>query len=392
MAKKVTLMQNIVMLLSNAFRPDPRVIKEANSLAGAGYTVTIICWDRLGELSIEDRLPSGVRIIRIHSVHTDYGAGPRQILYTPRFWSAAMHTALPLKPDLVHCHDLDTLYAGVRIKKHLGCKLVFDAHEDYPTLMSLYLPGFFVPVLNTLERWLLRQVDASIAASLVFVDKLNVMGFSPAVHIPNVQDLIPFESVTQDQLVRARQELGLEPGAFVISYIGGFTRNRLLLPLIEAMRALPAMNLLLWGDGHQRRAVEEATQGLANVRYLGWLPADQVPLYTCLSDVVYYCLKPDYPGAKYNAPNTLSSAMAAGRPVIANNIGDLGRVVRKTGCGLLLDEVTPQTICEAMIKLSDPTLRRQLGEAGHTAAVSEFNWRVVERRFLELYFSLFDQP
>jgi glycosyltransferase involved in cell wall biosynthesis len=385
-------MLHIVMLLTNAFRPDPRVIKEANSLAGAGYTVTIIGWDRLRELPTEDTLPSGVRIIRIHSVPTVYGAGPRQILYTPRFWSAAIQKVLPLKPDLVHCHDLDTLYAGVRIKKHLKCKLVFDAHEDYPTLMSLYLPGFFVPLLNTLERWLLRQVDATVAASSVFVDKLTLAGYSPVVHIPNVQDLAPFENINQDQLVRARQELGLEPGSYVISYIGGFTRNRLLLPLIEAMHSLPTTTLLLWGDGHQRQAVEKATYGLANVRYLGCLPANQVPLYTCLSDVVYYCLKPDYPGAKYNAPNTLSNAMAAGRPIIANNIGDLGCIIRKSGCGLLLDEVTPQTIREAIMKLSDQVLRHKLGEAGHASAKAEFNWKVVEQRLLELYQSLLDQP
>jgi glycosyltransferase involved in cell wall biosynthesis len=385
-------MTHIVMLLSNAFRPDPRVIKEANSLAGSGYTVTVICWDRLSEMPIEATLPSGVRIIRIQSVPTGYGAGMRQILYTPRFWSAAIEKALPLKPDLVHCHDLDTLYAGVQIKKYLGCKLLFDAHEDYPTQMSLYLPGFFVPLLNTLEHWLLHQVDAAIAASSVFVEKLTAAGFSPIVYIPNVQDLAPFESVTQDQVARARFELNLDPEAYVISYIGGFSRNRLLLPLIEAMRSLPTAILLLWGDGHQRRAIEEAIHGLANVHYLGWLPADLVPLYTRLSDVVYYCLKPDYPGAKYNAPNTLSNAMAAGRPVIANDLGDLGRIVRKTGCGVLLDEVTPETIGGSIVKLSDPALRRKLGEAGHAAAVREFNWQAVEQRLLELCQSLLNQP
>lgn len=385
-------MPNIVMLLSNAFRPDPRVIKEANSLAGAGYSVTIICWDRLGEMLIEESLPSGVRILRIQSVRTVYGAGLKQILYTPRFWSAAIQKALPLKPDLVHCHDLDTLYAGVRIKKHLGCKLLFDAHEDYPTQMSLYLPGFFLPLLNTYERWLLTQVDAAVAASSVFVDKLRTEGFSPAVYLPNVQDLAIFEDVTQDRLLRLRQELGLEPGAYVVSYIGGFTLNRLLLPLIEAMRSLPTVTLLLAGEGHQRQAVEEAIHGLPNVRYLGWLPANQVPLYTCLSDVIYYCLKPDYPGAKFNAPNTLSNAMAAGRPVIANNIGDLGRIVRKTDCGVLLDVVSPQTIAEAIMKLSDPSVRRNLGEAGRAAAVREFNWQVVEQGLLELYASLLEQP
>jgi glycosyltransferase involved in cell wall biosynthesis len=383
-------MPNVIMLLSNAFRPDPRVIKEANSLAKAGYTVSIICWDRMCEFPEEETLPGGVRILRIQNIRTVYGAGARQIFYTPRFWNAASQKVIPLKPDLIHCHDLDTLYAGVKIKKQTGCKLIFDAHEDYPTQMSLYLPGFFTPLLNRLERWLLRQVDAVIAASSLFVDKLSRVGFSPIIYLPNVQELARFERVTQEQIRRARQELGLQSEAYVVGYIGGFSRNRLLIPLIEAMRNLPTTTLLLWGDGHQRQVVEQAIYGLANVHYLGWLSADQVPLYTCLSDVVYYCLKPDYPGAKYNAPNTLSNAMAAGRPVIANDLGDLGRIIRENGCGILVDDVTPQSIGEAIVKLNDPALRNKLGEAGYRAAQESYNWQVAELRLQKLYHSLLE--
>jgi glycosyltransferase involved in cell wall biosynthesis len=378
-------MANIVMLLSNAFRPDPRVLKEANSLATAGYTVSIICWDRMGEMQAEDTLESGARIQRIQSVRTVYGAGVRQILYTPRFWNAAARKAIALKPDLVHCHDLDTLYAGKQVKKQLGCKLLFDAHEDYPTQMSLYLPGVFTRLLDMFEHQMLRHVDAVVAASTVFMDKIIAAGFSPVVHLPNVQYLLPFQAVSQDQVIQERKALGLDQDAYVISYIGGFSRNRMLLPLIKAMNSLPQVTLLLCGDGHQRQAIEASVKGMANVKYLGWLPAEKVPLYTCLSDVIYYCLKPDYPGARYNAPNTLSNAMAAGRPVIANDIGDLGRIVRKTGCGILLDEVTPQAIREAILKLSDPILRAKHGDAGHQAAENEFNWSNAEKRLLDMY-------
>lgn len=376
------------MLLSNAFRPDQRVLKEAMSLAQAGYSLTILCWDRLGEFPGSAILTGNIRVQRIQNVPSVYGAGFRQILYTPRFWSAAIQKALPLKPSLVHCHDLDTLYAGVRIKQQLGCKLIFDAHEDYPTQMSLYLPGIFVPLLNAFEGRLLHKVDAVVAASSVFVDKLTRIGVSPIMYLPNVQDLTPYEEITPEKVVHARQELGLDTADYVVSYIGGFSRNRLLLPLIEAIRSLPEITLLLAGDGHQRQAVEQAIQGSINIHYLGWLPADQIPLYTCLSDVIYYCLKPDYPGAIYNAPNTLSNAMAAGRPVIANDLGDLGRIVRSTGCGVLLDGVSSQAIGDAIQRLGDPILRKRLGEAGRQAARSTYNWQMVEQRLLNLYGSL----
>jgi glycosyltransferase involved in cell wall biosynthesis len=170
-----------------------------------------------------------------------------------------------------------------------------------------------------------------------------------------------------------------------VAYVGGFSRNRLLLPLIEAVHGLPNVHLLLWGDGHQRAAVEEAAAAAPNVRYLGWLPADRVPLHTCLADMIYYCLLPDYPGAAYNAPNTLSNAMAAGRPIIANDVGDLGRIVRQTRCGVLLAEVTPGAIRQAIEDLRDPSVRRQLGEAGRVAAENHYNWTAARRQLLEVY-------
>ncbi|MCK4432384.1 MAG: glycosyl transferase family 1, partial [Methanomicrobia archaeon] len=39
-------MKKVIMLLSNPFKPDPRVYKEAKSLVNNGYDVTVFAWDR----------------------------------------------------------------------------------------------------------------------------------------------------------------------------------------------------------------------------------------------------------------------------------------------------------------------------------------------------------
>jgi glycosyltransferase involved in cell wall biosynthesis len=174
----------------------------------------------------------------------------------------------------------------------------------------------------------------------------------------------------------------------VVAYIGGFSRNRQLLPLIEAARQMPDVQVLLWGDGHQRAGVEAAAAQVPNARYLGWLPADQVPLYTCLADAIYYCLVSDYPGAVYNAPNTLANAMAAGRPIVANDVGDLGRIVRQTGCGILLPAVTPVAICQAVETLRDPDTRRRMGQAGRVAAEAHYNWSAAREQLENVYSEL----
>lgn len=377
-------MSRVAMLLSNAFRPDPRVAREAEGLAREGYQVTVVCWDREGQFASQEAV-EGYQVERIQNVPTVYGAGARQVFRTPRFWRGAIARVRSLRPDVIHCHDLDTLPAGWWLKLRTGARLVYDAHEDYPALMSLYLPNAMVKMLTWLERCLMGQVDYTITASTFLADRWRTQNVTPLITIGNVQSLEPFDAVSEAAVSAARAQLGLTPDDFVVSYIGGFSRNRQLLPLIEAARTIPDVNVFLWGDGHQREAVEVAVAQVPNVRYLGWLPADQVPLYTRLTDVVYYCLRPDYPGAVYNAPNTLSNAMAAGRPIIANDTGDLGRIVRQTRCGVLVPEVTPEAIRDALKALRDPTLRQQMGKAGRTAAETRYNSAVAVKQLLQVY-------
>jgi glycosyltransferase involved in cell wall biosynthesis len=380
-------MKGITMLLSNEFRPDPRVQREAEALADSGYRVRIVSWDREGKSQAQQNYRN-YSVERIQNVPTRYGAGWRQIMRIPKFWLEAVQRARSASTDALHCHDLDTLPAGWWLKRKTGMPLIFDAHEDYPALMSLYLPGFMVRGLRVLERRLLRQADYIIAASQEYADKVTKLGVKNVITIGNVQPLEPYDAVTSKQIQSVRLELGLKPGDLAIAYIGGFSRNRLLLPLVEAARLSPEVKFFFWGDGHQRPEVEAGVKDIPNARYLGWLPAQQVPLMMRAMDGIYYCLKPDYPGAKYNASNTLSSAMAAGKPVIANNVGDLGRTVLMCKCGILLETVTPESICEAVQSLQDLEYRRQLGQAGRRAAESEYNWEACKASLVSVYENL----
>ena len=52
------------MLLSNPFRPDVRVYKEAISLIKGGYDVTVVAWDREMKYLTEER-SDGINILRI---------------------------------------------------------------------------------------------------------------------------------------------------------------------------------------------------------------------------------------------------------------------------------------------------------------------------------------
>jgi len=372
------------MLLSNAFRPDPRVKREADGLVQAGFRVTLICWDRAAELTSPEWL-DGIEVIRIQDVRSSHGLGWRQLFYLPRFLKRAIRLGESLRPTAVHCHDLDTLYAGYALKKKLGCHLIYDSHENYPELMKAYLPGILVRGLGQLEHRLTRKADLIITASTTLRDELIARGLRSVVTLGNYPCLSEFRAIDKARLMGAREELGVSPKTVLIAYIGGFSRNRALLPFLEAADLLPNVEFHLWGDGHLRPQVEEAVARHGNAHYHGWLPVDQLPLYFQTADIIYYGLRRDDASAVYNAPNTVAQAMASGTPIIGTDIGDLGRMIRDTDCGVLLDETTPGQIASAIERLLLPEFRERKGSKGLTAAVSKYNAENVQKRLVALY-------
>lgn len=375
------------MLLSNTYDPDVRVQREAEALVEAGYRVSIICWDRQSGLAPKETV-SGIDVIRVQDVKSSHGLGWKQLMYLPRFWRKAWLSGRRLGPDFVHCHDLDTLYAGRRLKKLTGAALIFDAHEYYPASMSLYLPGLLVRLLDWWEGRLIRKADAVITASTVLRDEYLARGISPVEVLGNYPDPKRFPRLPAAKTRDARRSLGVNDEALLVGYIGGFSRNRMILPFIEAAALCPDVHFAVWGDGDQREAVEAAAESHPNVRCYGWADPEELPLYFQASDVIYYGLRLDYPGAQYNAPNTLTQAMITARPVIATNVGDLGRMVETTGCGVLIEEATPQAIAAAIGELRTTEQRRVLGERGYEAALQRYNADVVKKRLVELYDAL----
>ena len=57
------------MLLSNEFRPDPRVAREAEALARTGHQVTVVAWDRQGRLSPHEEV-DGYQVERVQNVRS----------------------------------------------------------------------------------------------------------------------------------------------------------------------------------------------------------------------------------------------------------------------------------------------------------------------------------
>jgi glycosyltransferase involved in cell wall biosynthesis len=377
------------MVLTNPYRPDPRVQREIEGLILGGYKVTLVCWDRQAEFSKIDT-QDGITVRRVQDIRTVYGAGWRQLFYLPRFWRRAQGIGIELTPQIVHCHDLDTLWVGARLKKQIDCTLVYDAHEHYPATLSLYLPGIMCKSLVRWEDHLINSVDLTITASTVLSDEFQAKGIKNVVAIGNYPRFDFFSEAAVAAVKELRTRLKSDEQTLLVGYIAGLTRDRMILPLIQAADFLPTVQFHIWGDGAQRTDVQAASHQRENVHYHGWLPFSELPAHFHALDIVYYGLRKDYPGAVYNAPNTLTQAMAAGRPIIATDVGDLGRIIRDTDCGVLLKDATPKAIADAIQWLTNSDERSRLGTNGRQAAQKKYNAANNQKRLVELYEKLLE--
>jgi glycosyltransferase involved in cell wall biosynthesis len=372
------------MLVSNACGPDRRVLREARALVDHGNQVTVIAWDRAQQHQPAETV-HGVQIDRIQ-VAASYGAGMRRLARWPAFAGQALSRLSGNEWDVVHCHDLDTLPVGYLYTRWPGRhrsrpRLIFDAHESYPDLMAPRIPRWAVAGLRLAERRLVGRVDGLITVGDLLADHFRRWA-KRVVVVRNCPASYGDASATTRLYMR--EELG--ETSLLVSYVGGFTRGRVLLPLIEAIKADPVFGLVLVGDGPQAPQIHRSISNIERIRYLGSrIPPEEVVRVMQATDVVYYGLDAGYPNNRYSSPNALYAALAASRPLLTTDVGEIAQIVREEECGFVLEHATAEHIGTALTALRDPGLRAKFAENAWAASVEKYNWPVAQQNLLRLY-------
>ncbi len=226
------------MILSNPFMVDPRVHKEAKALVDNGHEVTVIVWDRRQAYKPEDTV-DGIKLVRIHNKGL-LKLMPNDLFRNPIWWRKANKKGQELyrngfKFDVVHCHDLDTLQAGVWLKKKLGVKLVYDAHELWGHLIENDVPRFVVKKTFNMEKKLVKNVDQIITVSPPFFEYFTSISDKPVTLVMNCKDL------------KYKRYQPPENKKFTLVYIGGMKKQRFFPEIIDIMGNLENIQLVLAG-------------------------------------------------------------------------------------------------------------------------------------------------
>jgi glycosyltransferase involved in cell wall biosynthesis len=362
----------VLMLLTNAYDPDPRVRQEALALMGMGYRVRLLAWDRDMKGKREECM-EGVGVERVF-LRSSHGRGTTQLffyalLYLKLFWRG-FRTSF----NAVHCHDLDTLPLGFLLGKLKRKPIVYDAHESFPDMLEGSVHSTVRGGLVKLENFLIRRIDLLITVGEKLRRHFESRGARHSVVIGNWKRLEDF-SRTEEQNLAVRRRLGIPDRAPVVVCITQLLKDRKLEELLAALDRCSDVYVIIGGKGVLEAEVKEAAAKNPRIVYIGFVSGREIADYTCAADIVYYGFDPDNANARFSAPNKLYEALAAGRPLITGAFGEIGDVVRDASCGIVLPKYGSEEIRQALERMRDRAVWSEMSSNATRLGRRTMNWK-----------------
>jgi glycosyltransferase involved in cell wall biosynthesis len=333
---------------------------------------TVLAWPYLDvgekyshEKSIVGRWGTLARLALLQSAN--YSALPLLDWLGPR--ADVFHASNQLRNPPRRCRLTATLY-------DMTCWLVPETHHPRNVRGSLLFA----------ER-VMRRADGLIAISeSTRNDAVRILGFPAAkieVIYPGIEETY-FEA-TPDDARRAAAKYGLskpyvlfvgtvEPRKNIDALLDGW---KLLAPALREEFDLVAAGPSGWGD---TRTLKRLRAGDAGVKYLGYVPEQDLPGITAGAAVFVY------PSLYEGFGLPLGQAMAAGVPAVTSKVSSMPEVVGDAG--MLVDPRSPAEIRGALGRLLESRdLREALASRARSRA-RQYRWEVCARQSLEYFHKL----
>lgn len=282
------------------------------------------------------------------------------------------------RPDIVQSHMFDASVPAALAGIICRVPVVVTAHST-------------VYELDTWKRRAINPILGRLASGLVAVSNAVAEAFVAAgvphrkvTRIYNGVDVTRFNGPRDNGL---RQELGIGDGGPVVGMIANIRPAKdhalLIRSTSQVVRRIPGMHLVLAGDagpadiaGLERLA---ATFGVADrVHILGL--RDDVP--AILRSLDLFALASKIEGL----PVSIIEAMAAGRPVVASEVGGVRELVEDGTTGFLVPPGNEEAMSDAIIRLlSDKEKLACFGRSAQRRAIDLFSVEAMATAYQSLY-------
>ncbi|MCE5191156.1 MAG: glycosyltransferase [Actinomycetia bacterium] len=375
--------RRIVMIVSASGTADPRVSKEAEALVAGGYEVVVIAWDR------EKRDPALIERDgwRIESTGpaARHGAGLGNIGGYREFWRVARRRVAELRPDAIHCDNLDTVPAALPLVNRTSGspRLVLDFWEMYRHSRALPQSGIKGVIARAAARYLERRsipgAEVVITVGEGQVGYYRDLGARNIVLVENAPELERYTPVERE-----------EPD-FVVSFIGQKRWAPALVNLMKAIQPYPHLRALLVGGGPAEAEIARIAGTMERVEVGGRFDPSETPSLYHRCDAVFACYDASLENWRTAYPVKAMEAMACALPLICTRGTFSGDYVERHGLGYAVDDHDPGDIARALVALEDDRAgAREMGRRGRAIVEAGLNWTAASARLVAAYDAMFE--
>ena len=386
--------RRVLIIVENLPCPfDRRVWQEARTLAGAGYTVSIICPKGKGYESSRETL-EGIAIYRHALPFEAAGALGYALEYSwallAEFW-LSLRVLFERGFDVIHaCNPPDTIFLLGRFYKLFGKRFLFDHHDINPELYEAKFGrrDFFYRLMLAFERWTFAAADVSIATN----ESYRAIAMSRG-GMPPDRVFVVRSGPDLGRLKRLPPKPELRKGCqFLVGYVGVMGRQEGIDLLLSAVRHIVTVlnrqdvHFGLVGGGTELSAMRALADELGVAKFVTFTGrvSDQEMLE--MLNTADVCVNPDVANEMNDKStmNKIMEYMALGKPIVQFDLTE-GRVSAQQA-SLYARRNDPVDMAEKIVELlDDPARRNQMGQFGMARVERELSWEHEAPRLLQAY-------
>jgi len=291
--------------------------------------------------------------------------------------------------DVVHGHDWLVVDALEALKRE-GYPIVFTFHSTaYGRNGGALGDWWEFKEVSDRERYASQMADRVTTVSESMRREINFLYGLPPERIDVVRNGIdPASYRFAANPSEVKRRCGVDPLAPMILYVGRLEYQKgpdiLLESIPKILRGRPEARFLFAGRGGMMDYLQRRRQDLGvedATRFLGFLP--ELELLRVLNSCDLVCL----PSRNEPFGMVLLEAWAAGKPVVASDVGGLAENIDESINGLKV-EPDPEAVASGVLRLlNSPSLMEALARAGEEK-VRLFTWKEPVRRLTDIYAAL----
>ena len=285
-----------------------------------------------------------------------------------------IHRIKQIKPDIVHGHgtegpfSLAAVYSGFRNVVSIQ-GIISEVVKVCPTMRWR--------IIKHIEQHTIRKAKAINAKTEFSVSFIKGINSDAQIYFiePSIKDVY--------------WKSPIPPPAKNLFFVGSLIERKGIREWIEAVSILAKRfkdlkgYIIGWGNSNYEGMLKDMVndRGLnGRIKFTGKLESDEI--VELFSKGGVFCL----PSHMENCPNSVMEAMAAGLPVVATKVGNVGRMVKDGESGFLVDKQNIPHTTDALSSIfKNPNLHNQMGQRGREIASKRWKPALIAEKHMEMY-------